>query len=191
MSMNNTKQKLAIAAAELLDEGGQEAVTLRAVAERVGVSHNAPYRHFKDRSVLLAGVAEIDFNSLLQAFELALAEETSGHSALRRAIDAFVGYAIRHPARYRLLFSDPMLQATDDLRKAAFAPFESFAAIVGRCQDDGSLPPADTVQLTGMIYATLHGAIDLEIGGRSGEAKGLKSISATVELLFRLIGPSG
>ena len=64
MAAPTTRQKLVAAASSLLDSGGQAAVTLRAVAERVGVSHNAPYRHFRDRNALLAAVAERDFNAL-------------------------------------------------------------------------------------------------------------------------------
>lgn len=55
-------------AALLLDAGGDTAVTLRAVAQAVGVSHNAPYRHFKDRSTLLAAIAERDFGMLAVVF---------------------------------------------------------------------------------------------------------------------------
>ena len=41
--------------------------------------------------------------------------------------------------------------------------------------------------MTGLIYATLHGAIDLELGGRAKEAKGLGSIEATLDLLLDLL----
>src|SRR5580704_14822472 len=104
---SSTKDRLAAAAAQLLDRGGQEAVTLRAVAEKVGVSHNAPYKHFRDRSALLAGVARRDFKELNRVFADALNEEPDGASALRRALKAFVDYGLAHPSRYRLLFSDP------------------------------------------------------------------------------------
>ena len=49
------------------------------------------------------------------------------------------------------------------------------------------LPDIDTVSLTGLIYAALHGAIDLEIGGRASGAKGLGSVEATAGLLFDLL----
>ena len=184
----STKQRLAAAAAELLDRGGQAAVTLRAVAESVGVSHNAPYRHFRGRSALLAGVALQDFHSLDQAFRTAMTGGPDAASALRRATDAFISYALAHPARYRLLFSDPALPADDDLAVAAMAPFATFVAIVSRCQQEGVLPPGDPVRLAGMIYATMHGAIDLQIGGRASDSKGLGSVDATVDLLLHLLG---
>src|SRR3954471_17866859 len=52
-----TRRALVGAAAELLDEGGPEAVTLRAVGARAGVSRGAPYGHFPDKDHLLAAVA--------------------------------------------------------------------------------------------------------------------------------------
>ncbi len=181
-----TKSQLISSAAILLDSGGQAGVTLRAVAERVGVSHNAPYRHFRDRSALLGAVAEQDFRSLSRAFEQADAVSDAG-VAVRRAAAALIDYARRHPARYRLLFSDPGLPSDIELRDAAFGSFEAFSLIVRRCQAEGVLPSGDTVGLTGLIYAAIHGAIDLELGGRASGAKGLGDIDATVDLLFTLL----
>ena len=183
---SSTKDLLAAAAAELLDGGGQEAVTLRAVAEKVGVSHNAPYKHYRDRSALLAGVALRDFGRLNRDFCEALDEEDAA-VALRRALSSFIEYALAHPARYRLLFSDPSLPEDQTLREAATASFVTFVRIVAGGQAGGFLPAGDPVRLGGLIYAATHGAIDLQIGGRASDAKGLSSVSATVDYLLRLL----
>ncbi len=183
-----TKEQLVSAASALLDAGGQGAVTLRAVSEQVGVSHNAPYRHFRDRSALLAAVAERDFTNLRQAFEDQGRDGQDARSALKNATAALIAYAREHQARYRLLFSDPGLVPDQDLRDAAFGSFQAFSKIVAWCQEDDVLPRIDTVSLTGLIYATLHGAIDLELGGRASGSKGLDSIEATIDLLFATIG---
>lgn len=185
--VDGTKEQLVTAAAALLDSGGVDAVTLRAVGGMAGVSHNAPYRHFRNRSALLASVAERDFRDLLHAFERAGAAADAG-LALRGAAEALIDYAERHPARYRLLFSDPGLEPDASLREAAAAPFRAFAAIVARCQAERLLPGNDEVALTGLIYAALHGAIDLRLGGRGGDAKGLGSVRITADLLFDLLG---
>lgn len=185
--VENTKGRLVAAASDLLDAGGQRAVTLRAVAEMVGVSHNAPYRHFRDRSALLAAVAERDFKVLRQAFQAESDLEDPGPS-LRAAAMVLIAYAREHPARYRLLFSDPDLPSGGGAMEiAASGAFQAFDAIVRRCQAGGRLRPIETARLTGLIYATLHGAIDIELGGRAREAKGLGSIEATVDLLLDLL----
>lgn len=191
MAGSSTKAQLVSAASHLLDSGGQTAVTLRAVAERVGVSHNAPYRHFRDRSALLAAVAERDFNHLKEAFEEQDRAGQDAGTALRKSAAALTKYARDHPARYRLLFSDPDLSPEPGLKAAAIRPFEVFSRIVDRCQRDGLLPSVDTVSLTGLIYATLHGAIDLEIGGRASGSKGLGDIDDTAGLLFDLLHGAG
>ncbi len=186
--VETTKERLVAAASDLLDAGGQGAVTLRAVAEVVAVSHNAPYRHFRDRSALLAAVAERDFDGLRQAFQAKADDPQDARLSLRAALMVVVAYAREHPARYRLLFSDPNLVSGDGaLEVAAFGSFQAFAAIVRQCQLDKSLQSLDTARMTGLIYATLHGAIDLEIGGRARKAKGLSSIEATVDLLLNLL----
>jgi AcrR family transcriptional regulator len=183
----STKEKLISAAAKLLDSGGQTAVTLRAVAELVDVSHNAPYRHFPDRSALLAAVAERDFVLLRQAFEDS-GRARDAEKALHIASLALIGYARKHKARYRLLFSDPDLSPEPNLKDAAMASFQAFSLIVARCQGEGILPRVDPVAMTGLIYASLHGAIDLELGGRAGGTKGLGNIEGSIGLLFRLLG---
>lgn len=183
----STKEQLVSAAARLLDQGGQAAVTLRAVAEQVGMSHMAPYRHFRDRNALLAAVAERSFFQLRQGFERQNETAVDAETALSDAAQVLLHYGIAHPASYRLLFSDQGLVLEQGLKDAAFASFQAFSAIVSRCQREGVLPQIDTVRLTGLIYATLHGAIDLEIGGRSSGAKGLGSVEATAGLLFELL----
>ncbi len=166
-------------------------MTLRAVAARVGVSHNAPYRHFRDRNALLGGVARADFAMLSEGFAQAAGHEDT-RQALRQAAMGLIRYGRSHPARYRLLFSDPALPTDDaELSRAAMAAFEGFVALVGRAQGQGILPGDDPVPVTGLIYATLHGAIDLEIGGRARGEKGLGRIEETAALLFDLLaGPA-
>lgn len=187
---NSTKDRLVTAAAQLLDQGGQEAVTLRAVAERVGVSHNAPYKHFRDRNALLAGVARADFEDLGRAFTASAEEEPDGIAALRRALRCYVDYALAHPSRYRLLFSDPNLQADEAFREAATGPFRIVVQMVATCQQAGLLPAGDAIAFGGLIFATAHGAIDLQIGGRASAEKGLGSIQATMDLMLGLLTSS-
>ncbi|MEO3786141.1 TetR/AcrR family transcriptional regulator [Actinocorallia sp. B10E7] len=88
-------------AVELLDEAGAEAVTVREVARRAGVSPAAPFRHFPDRAALMAAVAEVvmvDFGMVQLA-----AVESAGSLPFRALGTAFVHYALTHPHRFTLL----------------------------------------------------------------------------------------
>src|ERR1700734_1475486 len=77
----NLKQNLLDAAVGLIGEVGPQAFTLREVARRAGVSHNAPYRHFADKDDLLAEVAAQGFDELDKAMKKSMAK---GHTAAER-----------------------------------------------------------------------------------------------------------
>ena len=186
----HTRGRLVAAASDLLDAGGQGAVTLRAVADAVGVSHNAPYRHFENRAALLAGVAERDLGAFARVFRAEGEGAGDPGRALKLAIAAVTAYARAHPARYRLLFSDPDVgSAGAAVEAAALDAFDAFATTVRRCQDARVLGATDAVRLAGLIHAALHGAIDLELGGRGRAAKGTDSVEAAMDLLLDFLRP--
>ena len=183
-----TSEGLIDAAAALLDEGGEAAVTLRAVALAVGVSHNAPYRHFADRAALLAGVAERDLRAFTREFDAIGLSDRPPLDRLKAALAAFVAYGEAHPARYRLLFSDPGIASRGgQLEAAAMQTFAAFARFVGEAQETGQLPGIPTPQLTGLIYATVHGLLDLRAGGRMRAEKGFTNVLDGASLLLALI----
>lgn len=183
-----TDQRLVAAATSLLDSGGKSAVTIRAVAQAVGMSHNAPYKHFEDRRALLSAVALQDFAVLTNAFAEVRQLRVEPLAKLNQALRVFVSYAQEHPARYRLLYSDPDLAAGSGDPEAAIKPFAEVAAIVQECQRAGDLPDVPNVELTGLIYASVHGLLDLEAGGRLRKEKGFADIDQGVDLLIKLLG---
>ena len=192
MSGMSTDKLLIAAAAALLDSGGESAVTLRAVGAAVGVSHNAPYKHFKDRSALLAAVANDDFTMLTNAFAKIRQSSSMPLIKLQRALKAFIEYGQKHPARYRLLYSSPDLAAPrGDLEKIAFQSFVEFAGIVQETQSSKDLPDVPNAALTGLLFASVHGLIDLEAGGLMRKEKGLSSATGTMALLIDLISRAG
>ena len=92
------------AATALLDTEGPLGVTLRGAARGAGVSQAAPYRHFSDKSALLAAVAEDGFRRLRHA--IARAARTHARdpvAALRAMAIAVVRFAAAHPSHYRLM----------------------------------------------------------------------------------------
>ncbi len=183
-----TRERIIEAAAALLDTGGESAVTLRAVGLASGVSHNAPYKHFKDRSALLAAVATRDFRSLNDRFTEASQGGARPISRLRDALQAFVNYGQNSPARYRLLFNDPGIAAEGgELEAAALQCFATCAALIEACQWAEQLPLVPATQLAGLIYASVHGLIDLQAGGRLKSEKGFQSVSDSVDLLLSVL----
>ncbi len=92
----NLPEALVAAAHDLIKERGMAALTLRAVAKRVGVTHAAPYRHFKDKAALLAAVGVL---SLAELSACLRAEPDLAHAAA-----AYVRYATTRAASYDAIF---------------------------------------------------------------------------------------
>lgn len=188
--MQGTKERLVDAAAALLDEGGEATVTLRAVALRVGVSHNAPYKHFDDRAALLAGVAERDFARFSETFDAIHKSDRSAIAKVKAALEAFIGYGESYPARYRLLFGDPDIASAGGLLPVvAMKTFTDFATLIGEAQASHDLPAIPVPKLTGLIFAQLHGLLDLQAGGRMKAEKGFSNVREGVSLLLNLVRP--
>ncbi len=183
-----TGDRIIEAAASLLDAGGGVAVTLRGVAQATGLSHNAPYKHFADRNALLAAVATREFETLAQIFTKIGRERVKPLRKLKRALDAFADYGRRHPHRYELLFSDPQIAGEEgELQRIALKCFFAFAAIVAQCQQEAALPRARTAELAGLLYAAVHGLIDLQASGRLKNANGFTGVGQGTTLLLRLL----
>ena len=183
-----TSERILESAAELLDSGGIAAVTLRAVGQASGVSHNAPYKHFENRDSLLGALATQEFQKLAAAFTAFGNDKVQPLTKLKRALQAFSEYGRDYPSRYQLLFSDPAIAKQEgELQQAAMASFSAFALLVAQCQKAGVLPRVPTPALAGLLYASVHGLVDLQASGRMKSEKGFMSVSEGITLLLKVL----
>ncbi|NYI04006.1 TetR/AcrR family transcriptional regulator [Allostreptomyces psammosilenae] len=166
----STRDTLMAAAAELLDEGGLEAVTLREVGRRAGVSHNAPYKHFADKEALLAAVAARELTNQGAALAAALRQDPSPETILRSALRGYVAWALAHPARFKLVFGFWSTNSAE-LAAAADSTRTMLIDVVAAAQRAGWLPAGDPERLTALLQAVTQGAVDLAISGHL-EAQG-------------------
>ena len=158
----------------------------------MGVSHNTPYRHFKDRAALLAGVAARDLAAFTITFDGISRSDRTSVDQVEKALESLIAYGQNHPARYRLLFSDPAIGSRGgDLEAVALTTFAALTRLVKRAQQAGKLPAMPAMMLTGLIFATTHGLLDLEAGGRMRAEKGFADALDGARLLLRLLMPSG
>lgn len=184
----STAERLVVAAADLLDAGGEAAVTLRGVGAAIGVSHNAPYKHFASRDDLLAAVATADFAAMTRAWQQIRSKREGGADQLVRGLDVAVRFAREHPARYRLLFNSPELAMKDEaLQSAAAEAFNQFTAIVEDVQASGALPAAQPDHLAVVLFATVHGLIDADASGRLRPKTGWTEITEGAAFLIRYL----
>jgi len=116
------RRALLTAAAALLEGGGPEALSLRAVARDAGVSPRAPYRHFADREELLSALAAQAFADFAAVLASADAGSTVDHAIEAQAI-AYVRFALAAPARFRLMFGPRRVSPGNRLASAKASAF--------------------------------------------------------------------
>jgi AcrR family transcriptional regulator len=160
------KEALVEAAIGLIAETGPRGFTLREAARRAGVSHNAPYRHFRDRNDLLAAVATDGFIRLTRA--MARSSTRIGPlNRLRRSGLAYVDFALRWPQHFAAMFDAPWdpLQYPE-CAAAAQRCFETLRGFVRDCQAAGHLPAGDSERLAYKAWSLVHGIAKLANAGQ-------------------------
>ena len=89
---------------EILRETQSLEVSLRELARRAGVSHNAPYKHFADKRELLAAVSAAGFETLTKHMEREIAGLDDARERLFAMLRAYIDHGVENPALYSLMF---------------------------------------------------------------------------------------
>ena len=144
---------------------GTDGVTLRDIASAMGVSPMTPYRYFKDKDAILAAVRARAFSRFAQAMEAA---ETAASRKKGAAFTgaAYIDWALKNPAAYRLMFDTQQPTAEDypDLITAMARAKETMTSYWRRMKADGRFK--GEVDLAGhMMWSAMHGAVMLEMAG--------------------------
>jgi AcrR family transcriptional regulator len=163
----NLREVLLEAAIRLIAEVGSTAFTLREVARRAGVSHNAPYRHFQDKDDLMAAVATQGFRELTAAMLEASARQGNARDRLKRSGLAYVAFALRRPEHFTVMFDVPApTRPHPESAAAAERAFGVLLSLVESCQEEGSLPSGDPRERALLKWSLVHGVAKLAISGR-------------------------
>lgn len=148
------------AAIELLEESGEGALSLRAVARRAGVSPAAPYRHYADREALVSAVAAVGYRELAERLAAAHPSPSTPEQLAGVAV-AYVQFALERPALFRIMFGEPCDRDNDERVAATAAVSLYVRGIVER-----SFPQADPEALATAIWALVHGLAFLHLDGK-------------------------
>lgn len=143
------------AAGELLEKQGLAALSLREVARRAGVSHNAPYRHFPDREALLAALAAEGFRMLAD-------RQASG--GRERGL-AYVRFALEHPQRFRLMFGGLLpIGSHAELREQGRRAYQGLEDAFQDLGEDARFAAA-------AAWSLVHGLANLILDGHFAQAQ--------------------
>jgi len=162
----NLRQELLDTAIEQLRNGGEDELSLRALARSVGVSQTAPYRHFADKGELLAAMATRGYRDLLAALHAAgdplpdcPTEQLIGFA------HAYVDYAGRQPQMFKLMFG-PAVQPAEkypELREASRETILLVQTILRRGMELGQFREQNYVYLANAAWAGIHGLATLRV----------------------------
>jgi AcrR family transcriptional regulator len=187
------QNRLCDAAEALFAEHGLEAVTMRELAAKLGVSPMTPYRYFKDKEAILAAVRARGFDRHAEALERAYFETAGDLIARTNAAGAaYLNFAFENPQAYRLMFdvAQPHEEDYPDLVRAAERSRATMTRHVrdliaaGRIEGDPDL-------IGHMYWVALHGAIMLQFAGKLGPHLSARVIlHALFERLSRTLAPA-
>lgn len=161
------KQSLLDSAVHLIAEAGPQGFTLRELARRAGVSHNAPYRHFRDKEDLLAAVAAQGFDQLTASMLEAMKAGETPADRLRLAGRGYVEFAMRSPQHLVTMFEMPATCAPrPEYQTAGLRAFQVLLDAISAVQGAGGLPAGDPHPFAVTAWAAVHGLAKLASGGR-------------------------
>ena len=166
----DTAVQILAAARELLDREGPTAVAMRPVAERVGITPMAIYRHYADRTSLLNAIANEGFRELAGRVER-LQLRGSVEQRLMQIGEVFLDSALKSPHLYELMFLAPREGARQYPRDFVAGRSPTFNPTVRVLEDAmraGQLRRDDPVEIAFEMSAISHGLIVLYLGGRVG-----------------------
>ncbi len=194
------RQALLEAAESLLLESGLESFSLRECARRAGVSHGAPAHHFGDAMGLLTALATVGFERLAQRMQQGA--DAAGSDATRRLLAvgrAYIGFALDHPAHFRLMFRCDRHDPRDPaLQQAGAAAAQALAwALSAALQERGVAENAMQERCL-LAWSAVHGLATLTLDadlhalgveGRSAKQAGAAATRMLERLQLALLSP--
>ncbi len=187
------RRSLINAALALVAEEQDWTFSLREVARRAGVSHNAPYNHFADKRELLAAVAEAGFLTLRDKMHRSVSGVEDVEKALVRSGVAYVKFGVENAGHYRLMFGSTLM-TTDGLPDFVMHAADSAKAILRGIIVRGAqlgifLPSAakkDEIDLAVLsCWSVVHGLTLLTIDGHVGPTRlKIESLAERVASMF-------
>ncbi|MFE9600968.1 TetR/AcrR family transcriptional regulator [Streptomyces hokutonensis] len=152
------RDRLVDVGVELVASEGAQALTLREIARRAGVSHGAPRRYFPTHLELLSAIARHGFADLGERAAGAIGDGTASPRAQVTALSrTYLEFALDNPGMYELMFRHDLLESGHlGLRETSLPLFGVLVDLVGRAR-----PDVDARHVAGALWANLHGLAQL------------------------------
>lgn len=154
---------------EILSKEGVGGLSLRKVAKRAGVSHSAPYAHFKDRHALIAAISTEGFKQLYAELDTAIAPYANDPKRqLIEGARAYVQFAMNNADTFKIMFSGVLEKEKEypSFVEISRKMFERVVEIVQACQNAGVLHASPPDLMAVSIWGQIYGVILLALEGQ-------------------------
>lgn len=168
--MKTTSERIAEAARDILVREGSKAVTMRRVADAVGVTAMAIYKHYPNRQALLRAVVDRTFQDLGAGWGRRAAGG-DWESLVFGLLEDFLDFALGAPHLYTYLMTEQREHARrfpDDFAGGGSPAFTHLVALVEEGMRDGRLRQDDPLEVTLALTSAVQGLVQLYLGGRIG-----------------------
>jgi len=171
--VTDARTRIVASARALYLEGGVKAVTMRSVAERVGVTATALYRHFDNKEDLIGEV----ITGAFQTFGSYLYRSLGGRTPMERFTqsgEAYLDFALEQREIYRTIFMTPIpkrkgVEAPAEKRRDPGNTFQFLVDRIRECMESGDLRRDDPEAVALSVWAHDHGLVTLHICGTLGQ----------------------
>jgi AcrR family transcriptional regulator len=174
------RRRVADAAMRLFARDGYEAVTMRSVADALGVSAMTPYRYLAGKDALFGLVRTEAFRRFADRLEAELARAGDDPwQRLRRLKQAYVAFAVDQPDAYRIMFElrQPDPAGVDELARESRRAFGALHRTVAEAVTAGVLE-GDPLTLAHLLWASTHGLVSLHLAGKLTMGRSLAALAA-------------
>ncbi len=188
MTTGNLRDRIFEAAEDLYLREGPEALSMRRVAEAVGVSAPAIYRYFENKEELLNEIVMHGLKILESYMEPALAADTP-FEVLTRVIEQYLEFGLAQPRYFDFAFLAPSRDisiAGDNVTQHNWSTFKQVRDTVAACIEEGTLREGSPMEVAITIWGEVHGLMILWRTGRLGPDEALfrKTYHNCVQRMF-------
>jgi AcrR family transcriptional regulator len=142
----------------IIETSGLESLSLREISRRLGVSHQAPYKHFPSRDHILAEVVKRAFDAFAEYLDSHAGDKTTEADMLAMG-QAYLVFAQAHPLQYRLMFNTPLPNPAEhpEMMKSAQHAFYNLRDCLGNMPTHQDASPDQLTLDALFVWSSMHG----------------------------------
>ena len=192
---HETRDLILSAARDMFAQDGYDAVTMRAIAERIEYTPTALYHHFENKQALLSELCQRDFEGLARHFQ-GQATATDPVERILAVGEAYLRFAEQYPSQYRFMFMTVLPRPAHDERYIAESrdnpERNAYAFLRDACRaaiDAGRMRPEidDPDLYAQMLWGAVHGLISLRIAKQHSDWVPWRELRVTARLTMRAL----